>query len=257
MRVSRRVQWYRDIIEVLLSKELTVRYRGSFLGYLWSLMNPLALAMVFYLVFGVVMKFSTPHYLVSLLSAMFPWQWYSNSIGQGPFLFLANATLVKKVSFPRQVIPLITNLQDMVHFILALPVYLGFMLADGLYPSWIWLWGIPVLSVVTLVSIYGVCLFVGTLNLFFRDLGNLVNIILNIAFYGTPIVYSLETIPAKYLIYFSISPVAPLFICWRSMLMYNTLNMKFFLLSVGYALIFLLIGLFTYSRLSRRFAETM
>ena len=107
---SSRWGWYRDLISVLLHKELEVRYKSSILGYLWSIMNPLAQAAVFYLVFSVYMRFAVAHYLVALLAALFAWQWFTNSVLQGPHTFLANPTLVKKVSSPRYIIPLVTVL---------------------------------------------------------------------------------------------------------------------------------------------------
>ena len=135
---SSRWGWYRDLISVLLHKELEVRYKSSILGYLWSIMNPLAQAAVFYLVFSVYMRFAVAHYLVALLAALFAWQWFTNSVLQGPHTFLANPTLVKKVSSPRYIIPLVTVLQDMVHFLISLPVgyFCGFVLEWGIIGVW-------------------------------------------------------------------------------------------------------------------------
>lgn len=257
LRLPKRWLWYWDLLQVLLHKELTVRYKGSLLGFVWSLMNPLALAGVYYVVFGVYMRFDTPHYVIALLAALFPWQWFSNSVTQGPFLFLNNPTLVKKVAFPRQTIPLVINLQDMVHFFMSLPIFLAFKLAEGMYPDWNWLWGIPLLSLLTLMTIYGMCLFTGTLNLFFRDLGNLVAIVVNVLFFGTPIFYVLDKVPKEYIVYFKWNPIAPIFISWRALLMNNEFNDEFLMLSVYYAIFFFSIGIITYSRFQKKFAEVM
>lgn len=249
--------WYKDLISVLLHKELEVRYKGSVLGYLWSIMNPLAQAAVFYLVFSVYMRFAVDHYLVALLAALFAWQWFTNSVLQGPHTFLANPTLVKKVSSPRYIIPLVTVLQDMVHFLISLPVFLVFKIADGLSPAVNWVWGIPCLTLITFVTIYGICLFLGTLNLFLRDIGNLVGIVVNILFFSCPIMYVLDVVPKEYLIYFKINPIAPLFISWRTLLLNNTFGDEFLLLSIGYAAIFLLLGILVYRKLEYKFAEVM
>ena len=242
--------WYRDFMLVLLHKELTVRYKGSLLGFMWSILNPLAQAYIFFLVFGVYMRFNVPHYIVALLAAMFPWQWFSNCVNEGPFTFLANPTLVKKVAFPRQAIPLVMNLQNMVHFCLSLPIYVLFMLSEGLYPGWIWLWGIPLLMVLTLASVYGLCLF-------FKDIGNLVTIIMQVAFFGTPIMYVLSVVPQEYYWCFKLNPVAPLFICWRYLLMDNVFYLEWLLPAAGYACLALVVGILTYRALNRRFAEVM
>lgn len=257
MAVSKNWVWYRDFMLVLLHKELSVRYKGSFLGFFWSILNPLAQAYIFYLVFGIYMRFNVPHYIVALLAAMFPWQWFCNSVNEGPFTFLANPTLVKKVAFPRLAIPLVMNLQNMIHFCLSIPIYVLFMLSEGLYPGWIWLWGVPLLMLLTLLFIYGLCLLLGSLNLFLRDIGNLVAIVMQIAFFGTPIMYVLSTVPQEYYWCFKLNPVAPLFICWRDLLMNNTFSQEWLLPAAGYSLLAFLIGLLCYKMLNRRFAEVM
>lgn len=257
MKLPAKWLWYRDLLRVLLHKELTVRYKGSFLGFIWSLLNPLAQAMIFYLVFSVYMRFQVPHYLVALLAAMFPWQWFVNSVNEGPHTFAANPTLVKKVAFPRQAIPLVMILQNMIHFCIALPVYALFMLADGLAPGWIWLWGIPLMLVLTMASLYGLCLFLGSVNLFFKDLGNLTVIVTQMAFFATPIMYTLGQVPEKYYWCFKMNPIAPLFICWRSLLMDNVMNYDFLPYVAGYTVLFCILGFSVFKRLHRRFAEVM
>ena len=131
MNIPKKWIWYRDFVLVLLHKELTVRYKGSLLGFMWSILNPLAQAYIFFIVFGIYMRMNVPHYIVALLAAMFPWQWFCNCVNEAPFTFLANPTLVKKVAFPRGAIPLVMNLQNMVHFCLSLPIYVLFMFWRG------------------------------------------------------------------------------------------------------------------------------
>lgn len=257
MTLSRTWIWYRDLLQVLVRKELVTRYKGSVLGFFWSVLNPLANAYIFYVVFGLFMRMNVPHFIVVLLSAMFPWQWFSNCVNESTHTFLANPTLVKKVAFPRYAIPLVMNLQNTVHFCISLPVYLLFMLWEGLYPGWNWLWGVPLLMLLTLAMSYGLSLLLGTLNLFFRDLGNLVTIFIQVAFFATPIMYVLSMVPEQYLWCFKVNPVAPLFICWRSMLVESTLRAEWLLPAVAYAMLFLGLGGWVYHTLQRRFAEVM
>lgn len=257
MSVSRKWVWYRDLIRVLVHKELVTRYKGSLLGFFWSVLNPLANAYVFYIVFGLFMRMNVPHFIVVLLAAMFPWQCFSNCVLEGVHTFLANPTLVKKVAFPRQAIPLVMNLQNMVHLCMSFPIYVGFMLWEGLYPGWNWLWGVPLLLALTLASAYGLSLFLGTLNVFFRDLGNLVGIFMQVAFFGTPIMYVLSIVPEQYLWVFKANPVAPLFICWRSMLVESVAHSEWLFPAIGYACLFLVLGLVTFQQLQHRFAEVI
>lgn len=249
--------WYRDLVLVLVSKDLATRYKGSVLGFCWSVLNPLASACVFYVVFGLFMRMHVPHFIVVLLSAMFPWQWFSNSVNEGAMIFLANPTLVKKVAFPRQAIPLVMNLQHMVHFLLSLPVLAAFMLAEGLWPGLNWLWDVPLLAVLTLSMTYGLSLILGSLNLFLRDIGNLVSVFVQVAFFGTPIMYVLSIVPEKYVWCFKVNPVAPLFICWRAALYGGGIPMEWFPYAVGYSAMFMALGMLVFRRLQRRFAEVM
>jgi lipopolysaccharide transport system permease protein len=236
---------------------MSVRYKNSMLGYLWSLLNPISSAVIFYVVFGVYMRLKVENYIVILLAALFPWQWFVNCVGQSPFFYLANSTLVKKVAFPRALIPLVAVLRDMLHFLIALPVYLCFMFYYNLYPNGVWLYGLPMMLLLTLGMIYGISLFIASVNLFFRDLGNLVSIILNLVFYTTPIMYTISLVPEKYLLYFKLHPTASLFICWRSLLAHNTINMEYLPAAFGYTAFFLIIGGYAYHVLSKRFAEVM
>ena len=257
MSKYRRLCWHRDLLQVLLYKELTVRYKGSLLGPLWSILNPLAMSLIYYVVFAVYLNYNIPNYIVVLLSALFPWQYFANCVGEGPFTFLANPMLVKKVASPRQVIPLVMNLQHMVHFFISLLVFLFFMLSCGLYPSWAWLWGIPLFSLIMLTFVYGLSLLCGTINLFFKDIGNLVAVGLNMAFFGTPVFYLLSSVPEKYKWCFKANPVAPLMICWRSLLYDNTINTEYLPFAVGYAILFALLGGLAFSSLQKKFAEVM
>lgn len=249
--------WYRDLVFVLVSKDLATRYKGSVLGFCWSVLNPLASACVFYVVFGLFMRMNVPHFIVVLLSAMFPWQWFSNSVNEGAMIFLANPTLVKKVAFPRQAIPLVMNLQHMVHFLLSLPVLAAFMLAEGLWPGVNWLWDVPLLAVLTLAMTYGLSLFLGSLNLFLRDIGNLVSVFVQVAFFGTPIMYVLSIVPETYLWCFKVNPVAPLFICWRAALYEGSIPVEWLPYAVGYSALSMVLGMLVFRSLERRFAEVM
>ena len=109
----------------------------------------------------------------------------------------------------------------------------------------------------TLASIYGLCLLFGSLNLFFKDIGNLVAIVMQVAFFGTPIMYVLSVVPQEYYWCFKVNPVAPLFISWRYLLMDNTMYIEWLLPAAIYACLFLTVGLLTYRTLNRRFAEVM
>jgi len=255
--LNRKLQHYIDLLFVLTQKELKVRYKSSILGYLWSVAHPLAFAVVFYLAFKIVIRIPVENYALFLICSLFPWQWFTNSVNAAPMIFLGNAPLIKKVNFPRNLIPFTLVLQDMIHFILAIPVIVAFLVFSGKAPGLLWLAGIPILIVIEFMLVYGICMMIASLNLFFRDLERLTVIFMTILFYVTPIFYSETMVPVKYQSLLRLNPLAPLMINWRSLLMEGTLGWGDLFLSFCYGVVFFTIGSFVYRKLSWRFAEVL
>ena len=117
----------KDIIIALTQKELKVRYKHHAFGYLWSIANPLAYALIYFLVFKLVMKVKVEDFPIFLISGLFPWQWMANSIGVGPMTFIGNASLIKKVNFPRNLLSLVVVIQDMIHYLVSIPIIIIFL----------------------------------------------------------------------------------------------------------------------------------
>jgi lipopolysaccharide transport system permease protein len=256
-KMNRKFQYYIDLLLVLTQKDLKVRYKSSILGYLWSVAHPLAFAVVFYIAFKVIVKIPVENYALFLICGLFPWQWFANSLNAAPMIFLGNAPLIKKVNFPSNLLPFTLVLQDMIHFVLAIPVIILFLLFAGKTPSLSWFIGIPVLIVAQLSLVYGICLMIASLNLFFRDLERLTTIFTTILFYVTPVFYSETMIPQKFQVVVKLNPLAPLVISWRNLLLEGTLRPEMLLLSMIYGIVFFAFGFFVYRKLSWRFAEVL
>lgn len=252
---SRTFENHRDLLLIILQKEIKVRYKDKFLGYLWSIANPLAYAFVYYFVFSILMRVPVEGYPIILISGLFPWQWFANSVGSSPRLFLGNAAIIKKVSFPRNIIPLATILNHALHFVLSVPVIIIFLLIFKKAPTLAWLYGFPSLMVVQLVMVYGIALALATLNMFLRDIERLTSILMTFAFYFTPIIFTVDMIPEKYRYLIPLNPAAPLMINWRNLILHGTLDFGYLLISAGYALAFFAIGYYIYRKLSWKFAE--
>jgi lipopolysaccharide transport system permease protein len=257
VEMNRKFQYYIDLILVLTQKELKVRYKNSILGYLWSVAHPLAFAVVFYVAFKVIVKIPVENYALFLICGLFPWQWFVNSVNAAPMIFLGNAPLIKKVNFPRNLIPFTLVLQDMIHFTLAIPVIILFLFFAGKTPGLMWLVGIPALIVAQLFLVYGICLMIASLNLFFRDLERLTTIFTTILFYVTPIFYPETMVPLRFQSVLKLNPLTPLVISWRNLLLEGTLEFENLALSLCYGIVFLVLGFFVYRKLSWRFAEVL
>lgn len=253
----RRLQYYIDLIIVFTQKDLKVRYKNSFLGYLWSIAHPVVYALIFYVAFKLIVKVPIENYTLFLICSLFPWQWFANSVSASPMIFLGNAQIIKKINFPRNIIPFAIVLHDLIHFVLALPVITVFLLYLGYRPYVFWFVGIPFLVIGQFCIIYGICLMISTLNLFFRDLERLTVIFINILFYATPVFYSENMIPERYSFILKLNPMAPFLINWRALFLEGTLKLDYLILSLFYGLFFLVLGLLIYKKLSWRFAEVL
>lgn len=255
--MKRNTRHYIDLIIVLTQKEIKVRYKSSIFGYLWSIGHPLAFAFVFFIAFKVVMKIQMEDYALFLIAGLFPWQWFANSVNASPMVFLSNASIIKKVNFPRNIIPLTIVLQDMIHFILSIPVIVLFMFIYHKHPGLSWLYGIPFLLATQLLMTYGISLLVSSINLFFRDLERLTVIITTLLFYFTPIFYPETMIPQKYQPLLNFNPLAPLMIGWRNLFLHDQVDPVCLVVSLSYSISALILGHFVYRKLSWRFAEVL
>lgn len=217
--MNRALRQNTELLYLLVSKELKVRYKNSVLGYLWAVANPLAFAVVYYVAFKMIMRVPMPNYSIFLLAGLFPWVWLTNSIAHATGSYRNNTSLIKRVTLPRAILPLSNVAHEMVHFCFALPVLALFVIAAGnqLFLSWLWL--LPLMVLLQFALVYPVALMFALLNVYVRDVEYLVGIGLSLMFFLTPIVYPLSMVPEKYQWYFSLSPLAALIDCWRGVLL--------------------------------------
>lgn len=255
---NRNIQHYIDLILVLTQKEMKVRYKSSYLGYAWSILQPLSFAIVFFIAFKIVMRIQMDNYTLFLLAGLFPWQNLSNSILMSPTIFVGNASIIKKVNFHRNLLVTAAILNDMIHFLFSIPVLVVFMLIKGQRPDILaWLYGIPLLMLMQFIFQYGIALAVASVNLFFRDLERLTTIAMTMLFYCTPIIYPISMIPEKYQSLIFLNPMAPIMVSWRELLLHGTLDFGMLGASCGYGILALVFGTMVFRRLSWKFAEAL
>lgn len=249
--------YYWDLVIALTQKELKVRYKRSFLGYLWSIANPLALALVFFIAFKVFMKIQIENYTLFLIAGLFPWQWFSNSVNSSAMVFVANASLIKKVNFSKEVLVIAAVLNDMLHFILSIPVIVVFILFYQIQPSVSWVIGIPLLLIIQFMITFGFSIAISAINLFFRDIERIVFIFTTLMFYLTPIIYPTEMIPDPYKAAIMLNPLSLLTVSWRNLFMSGTLYIHDVFVIFIYSLFIMAIGYLIFRRLRWRFAEVL
>lgn len=186
---------YRSLLTALSMRELKARYRASVLGFLWTFLNPTLNMLVYVLVFGVLMRSTVPNYPYYLFSGLLPWIFFSTSVMGGTTSVSDRRDLLTKVRFPAQVLPATVVLTNLINFLLSLPLLLilgGFF---GVWPSWHMVFAIPVLLVQTFFTLALTYLF-AAFNVAFRDLQHIVTNLLQMAFFLTPVLWDLKSVPA-------------------------------------------------------------
>lgn len=255
--MSKTFTQFRDLVYILTRKEIKTRYKNSVLGYVWSLANPLAYATIFYFAFGIIFRFQVENYALFLICGLFSWQWLNNSMVSSTYVFLNNVNLIKKAIFPRYILSVANCLQDGFHFIMSIPVIIFFMLIFDVAIDPILLIGVPLLVLVQFVMVFGMSLLIGSLNIFFRDVEYMVQIGMQMLFYLTPILYPLSKIPDEYVGYMLLNPFTPIVLSWREIFLNGVINVDYLLLAILYSVAAFTIGVFTYNRLSWKFAEAI
>jgi lipopolysaccharide transport system permease protein len=249
--------YYRDLVRVLVAKELKVRYKSTVLGYAWSVLHPLAFASVFFVLFRIIMRIQMENYALFLITGLFPWQWFQNSVTMSNRSFLGSASLIKKVKFPRAFLPLAGVLNDLLHFLISLPIIVLFMAIYRTWPSPAWIWGVPTLIALQFTLTYGLALFFATCNLFFRDLERITFILTLLWFYVTPVVFPVSMVPEHLQWAVYANPMAGVIVCWRRLLLEGTLPPALLASAGAYAVAAALVGYHVYRRLEWRFAEVV
>lgn len=185
---------YRDLIYNLVVRDLKVRYKNSVLGILWSLLNPLLMMLVFTFVFSVLTgRSQLPAYPAFVLCGLLAWNLFSASVTGATVSIVGNASLVKKVYFPREVLPISVVLSNLVNYLLALPVYLILATLLGRPPT-LWALLLPAVIIVQLVFTLGISFILATVNVFYRDTQIVLQVVMLAWFFLTPIFYPITEV---------------------------------------------------------------
>ena len=181
---------YRYLLQNLVVRDLKVRYKSSVLGVLWSLLNPLLMMCVFWLVFGVFANRQIRQYPVFVLTGLLPWNFFSASVVGGAYAILGNATLIKKVYFPRELLPVSLVLSNLVNFLIAYLVLIVALYASGLGLTRYALW-LPIILLAQLLFTLGLVFFLSAAHLFFRDIAMILDVGMLALFFLTHLFFTL------------------------------------------------------------------
>jgi len=211
---------YQELVKILVSRNLKVRYRNSVLGYAWTWLDPLMMMFIFILIFDVLFKSGIKHFPLYLLCGLIPWTFFQNTTGESVSSMTDNAGLIKRVYYPREIFPLTIMLTHGVTMSLSLMVLIPVVLAFGV-PISAKILLFPIITIFFFLFTFGLSLIFATMNVFMRDIKHIVPLILKLWFYFTPIFYAAEKMmPERILdIYMFVNPLAVVLTLFRSMFM--------------------------------------
>ena len=257
MNIIKDLYNYRELLKNNIKKDIGGKYKHSFLGILWSFINPLLQITVYAFVFQVILKSHIENYAVYLCCALIPWQYFSNVVLRGAAIMIDNGNIIKKVYFPREILPLSLVSSEGVNFLISTIIILGFVIFTGIGLSRYALWYFLILFIQYIVSI-GVSLIVSSITVYFRDLQHILGIIIQLLFYATPIVYSIESVPENFKWLVKINPMSYLIEGYRA-IFYNKSLPSFYGLTKAFVagIMLCILGYFIFRKLEKRFAEEL
>ena len=246
---------FRYMLNTLVKQDINGRYKGSFLGFLWTLLNPLLMLLVYSIVFQYVFKTGIKNYPIYLFICLMPWNSFSNAIFTGTTCVSSNASILKKVYFPREVLPLYIVISNTIQYFFSFAIILIALLVSGVGLSWYVLL-VPVIVLVQAIFSLGIILFLSSVNVYVRDVQYMMNPIMMIWMYACPILYNLDMVPQKYLALYRLNPMVPIMEAYQKLLYSKTMFdvsaiFHVFLISI----IVLVIGYLVFNKLQKRFVE--
>jgi homopolymeric O-antigen transport system permease protein len=255
----RQLPKYRGLIQSLVARELKARYRGSVLGFFWSFFNPLLLLLVYTFVFSYVMTppSNVPNFALFMFCGLLPWTWFSTSLVESSNVLISGGNLIKKVMFPAEILPFVTVLANLVHFLLGLPILVAFLIYFSAPLQLSELAWFPVVVFVQLLFTLGLALMLSALTVHFRDFRDILANVMTLWFFATPIIYPWFNAPARIRPFLNLNPFTHLAISYQEILYFpGDFGHWKWLIGLGFASALLfLFGYFLFDRLRDSFAE--
>ncbi|MBQ8131501.1 MAG: ABC transporter permease [Bacilli bacterium] len=248
---------YRELLKSNVKKEIRGKYKGSFLGVLWSFVNPLLMTLVYAIVFPFLLRNSQDHYTTFIVMAILPWNWFTTSIAQGTNTILVNGGIIKKVYFPRAILPISIVVSGLVNFLISCLIIGIFLICSGIGFSLNIIY-LPIVILLQFMLQLGIILITSSIDVYVRDAEYIINFFISLLFYATPVLYSLDMFPAKFKFFLQLNPMATLISSYRDIFYYQTAP-NFMLLGYVFVLaaFLLFIGIKIFNKLEKGFAEEL
>lgn len=252
-----RALWqYKGFVSGMVGREFRIRYLNSLFGSIWSILNPLAMIIVYTVIFSKIMQArlagdnDTMAYGIFLCAGLLPWGFFSELLARSPNIFIEQANLLKKINFPRITLPVILFLSTAINFVIIFGIFLLFLLISGRFPGTSIVACVPLLLIQQIFAL-GLGMVLGTINVFFRDVGQFIGIVLQFWFWLTPIIYPVTILPERIRNIIELNPMTRVVAAYQEIVLHGHLpQWSLFRFHIIGALAALIVGFIVFRKLS-------
>lgn len=249
---------YREMINNLVKKDLRGRYKSSVLGFLWTFINPLCQIIIYTFVFSSIFSMNIEKYYLFLTVVMIPWVFFSTSVAGGTMAIVSQQDLVKKIYFPREVLPISYVTSNFINMLYSFVVVFIVILLSGIGVNIIALMYLPLVMVIQYILVLGITMITSACNVYLRDLEHIVGVLMMAWIYLTPVMYDISFIPEKLRYIFYLNPMTPIAISYREILYYKNIPPITQLMgALIVAFILMVMGNIIFSYLEKSFVEEL
>ena len=248
---------YRQLLKSNVSKEIRGKYKGSFLGVLWSFVNPLLMTLVYAIVFPFILRSTQPHYVTFVVIGVLPWTWFTNVISQGTNTIVVNGGIIKKVYFPREILPISIVTSGLINFLISCIIIAIFLICSGIGFSF-YILLLPLIVLIQYILMLGLIFITSAIDVYVRDAVYIIAFLVSMLFYATPILYSSDLFPAKFSWILNLNPLTTIINSYRDIFYYQTMpNLKALGIVFLVSVLILIMGYKIFGKLKKGFAEEL
>lgn len=258
MKTFKEIYAYREMIFSLVRRDLKGRYKGSVLGFLWTFINPLLQLMVYTFVFSTVMRSGIEDYYLFLFVALVPWLFFSTSLTGGASSILAQKEMVKKIYFPREILPIAYTTSQFVNMLLSFIVIFIILLISGKGLNTEALLYLPIIMFIEYILSLGVAMLSSAVTVYFKDFEYILGILAMAWQFLSPVMYAVDMVPEEVMPIFKMNPMTPILIAYRDILYYKkSPDLSTLIQAIIFGVILLIVGWLIFGKLKRHFVEEM
>ena len=248
---------YRELLKNNVKKEIRGKYKNSFLGVLWSFLNPLLQITVYAIVFPLILRNTQENYVIFVCCGLIPWTFFATAINRASFTMVENGNILKKVYFPREILPISIVTSEAVNFLISTIIIILFVIFGGLgITKYIILY--PIVLIAQYILLIAISLIVSVVTVYFRDLQHLIGVALQLLFYAAPVVYSPENIPEQYSWILKYNPMTYIINAYRDIFYTQKMvNLKSLAVLIIGSIIACVIGHMIFNKLQKGIAEQL